>query len=173
MADQHLQIPALKFLVHSQHWFWKAIPDSFSALPATPHIRLSVQKENYVVSLVLFFQPHTLILGLLTLGQAAVLTPPLRPLFPALSSTDRSSIPRGKGQGARACLQGRKPPLDSLERREKCNPEISRKEKSKRFSPTTSSFNDLFTPHWQYVLITCFESGDTICGAPAMHQTSF
>lgn len=99
---------------------------------------------------------------------------PDSPTAPALScSLLHGQVFHSKGQGARACLQGRKPPLDSLERREKCNPEISRKEKSKRFSPTTSSFNDLFTPHWQYVLITCFESGDTICGAPAMHQTSF
>lgn len=84
---------------------------------------------------------------------------------------DRSS------KGLEPASVGRSPGTGSIRgKKEKCDPEILRNEKSREFLPCPpASFTyDLFTPPpQQRLLIMCFESftRDTICGA--MYQTLF
>lgn len=119
----------------SQHSFLNAAPDSFSAHSNTPKIRLGMQNDNYLLFVVLFFQSHTLILALLILCWAADQSHPLNPSFPlypawkVFQQAELTCVYQGRGGG-----RGKGSPSTGFlaGKRKKHNPDISKKEKTKR-----------------------------------------
>lgn len=83
---------------------------------------------------------------------------------------DGSSI----SKGPRACLQGGSL-VDSLEKKEKCNPENSKERKNLEgflyAQPVLSA--SLFTPAGSMLTNHMLNLGHHLAQTPAMHQTSF